>query len=517
MNDMTPGPTAGTSAVVLFAFLAVSLAGVLLRPALPVDETRYLAVAWEMHLNGDWLVPTKNFAPYSDKPPLMFWAINLIWALTGVSDTAARMVGPGFAAVALWMTGRLARALWPEQPGIGTRAMVALVALPVFAVMAGLTMFDAALTVAVLLGLLGLVRAGRGDGRGRIVFGTALALGVLAKGPVIALHLLPVAFVLPLWHPARPSWRQSLAILGQGFAIGLVLVLFWLVPAAIDGGKDYRHAILWTQSAGRVSDSFAHARPVWFFATLLPLLAFPWLWVPGLWKASRKADRCDGGLRLCLIWALTALVVFSLISGKQLHYLFPELPAIALIVARLAAHAPVSLRLAVIPFAAGAVGIGLAGYGFLPPGAEISGLHPQSALTAASLLLVAVLWTALGVSGLSGGAILSLGLVLCADLVIGLTDLGQRYDTARIARAIASHQAQGVAWVGAAYSAEFNFAGRLSRPVDLPGEEGLPGWIAAHPDGAIIGPESRVAPGWAPDLRIPFRNTIYGVWIVSAE
>ncbi|HBT43825.1 MAG TPA: glycosyltransferase, partial [Rhodospirillaceae bacterium] len=35
------------------------------RPLLPVDETRYLAVAWEMWQRGDFLVPYLNGEPYS--------------------------------------------------------------------------------------------------------------------------------------------------------------------------------------------------------------------------------------------------------------------------------------------------------------------------------------------------------------------------------------------------------------------------------------------------------------------
>jgi 4-amino-4-deoxy-L-arabinose transferase-like glycosyltransferase len=34
-----------------------------LRPLLPVDETRYLSVAWEMWLGGNWLVPHLNGVP----------------------------------------------------------------------------------------------------------------------------------------------------------------------------------------------------------------------------------------------------------------------------------------------------------------------------------------------------------------------------------------------------------------------------------------------------------------------
>jgi len=43
---------------------------------LPIDETRYLAVAWEMRQTGEFLVPHLNGALYSQKPPLLFWLIN---------------------------------------------------------------------------------------------------------------------------------------------------------------------------------------------------------------------------------------------------------------------------------------------------------------------------------------------------------------------------------------------------------------------------------------------------------
>ncbi|HRO14132.1 MAG TPA: hypothetical protein PLL33_03645, partial [Paracoccus sp. (in: a-proteobacteria)] len=120
------GWIASAGACALLGLAAVAVAGVLLRPALPIDETRYLAVAWEMWTRGDWLVPTKNFEPYTHKPPLLFWTISLVWSLTGVSETAARLVGPGYAALALVLTGRLARQLWPDLPGMSGRAMLAL-------------------------------------------------------------------------------------------------------------------------------------------------------------------------------------------------------------------------------------------------------------------------------------------------------------------------------------------------------------------------------------------------------
>ena len=96
---------------------ALLLAGlqIWLRPLLPVDETRYLSVAWEMWSRGDFLVPYLNGEPYSHKPPLLFWLVHGVWALSGVSELAARLLPVLFSLLALWLSAGLASRLWPGQ------------------------------------------------------------------------------------------------------------------------------------------------------------------------------------------------------------------------------------------------------------------------------------------------------------------------------------------------------------------------------------------------------------------
>ena len=69
-----------------WAWLALLLAGLMLRPLTPVDETRAVSVAWEMWQRGDFLVPYLNGQPYSHKPPLLQWCIHLSWLLFGVNE-----------------------------------------------------------------------------------------------------------------------------------------------------------------------------------------------------------------------------------------------------------------------------------------------------------------------------------------------------------------------------------------------------------------------------------------------
>jgi 4-amino-4-deoxy-L-arabinose transferase-like glycosyltransferase len=78
-----------SGAVMAFAIFlwAITVAvGLAIRPPLPVDETRYLAVAWEMWQRGDFLVPYINGIPYHHKPPLLFWMMQAGWTIVGVSE-----------------------------------------------------------------------------------------------------------------------------------------------------------------------------------------------------------------------------------------------------------------------------------------------------------------------------------------------------------------------------------------------------------------------------------------------
>ncbi|HEY0212723.1 MAG TPA: glycosyltransferase family 39 protein [Paenirhodobacter sp.] len=448
-------------ACAVLCVVIVAAMGLGLRPLTAIDETRYLAVAWEMHLSGNGWVPSKNFAPYSDKPPLLFWAINLVWMLTDVSEFAARMVVPVAAGAAIWLTARLAARLWPEDRAIGGRAALALAGLGVFAVWGGLTMFDVPLMLAVLAGVLCLVRADNAA-RGAYAwlgFGAAIGVGVLTKGPVILFHLLPLALTLPLWGRGGMAWRRLAPGLGLAMLCAAGLVALWLVPAALLGGAEYRTAILWHQSAGRMAASFAHARPWWFYLAALPVLVFPLGWTPALWRAGRRADwRGDMGLRLALIWIAAALVLFSLTSGKQVHYLVPELPALALIAAR--------MTRAMRPF-----------------------------------------WTAM--------AVVAAG-VLGVNLLIGMTRIGTDYSSHPIAAALAPWGDDGLAYVGAPYHAQFNFAARLRAPVATPADaEELAAWMAAHRQGRIVGRQGAAAPAWPARQVIRFDGADYGIWAVA--
>ncbi len=123
----------------LVLWLTLLVAALICRPPMPIDETRYLSVAWEMWQKHQFLVPQSNGLPYSHKPPLLFWLIQVGWWFFGVNPWSARLTSPLFGLFAVLLAVRLTRMLWPERielhkniPQLIVRTTTALVALLIF-------------------------------------------------------------------------------------------------------------------------------------------------------------------------------------------------------------------------------------------------------------------------------------------------------------------------------------------------------------------------------------------------
>ncbi|EIM00999.1 glycosyltransferase, partial [Rhodanobacter denitrificans] len=75
---------------------------------------------------------------------------------------------------------------------------------------------------------------------------------------------------------------------------------------------------------------FAHARPWWWYLPILPAMLLPW--VAAIGRGEAAAAGGGGGMldRFVAAAFVPGFVLFSLISGKQPHYLLPLLPALTL-------------------------------------------------------------------------------------------------------------------------------------------------------------------------------------------
>jgi 4-amino-4-deoxy-L-arabinose transferase-like glycosyltransferase len=518
----------------LAGWAVFAVASIWLRPLWPVDETRYASVAWEMWLRGDFLVPYINGEPYSHKPPLLFWLIQLGWALFGVNDWWPRLVAPLCALAAVPLTLRLGRLLWPDARELHLDAVWILFGTLLFAGFITLTMFDLLLMLCAMAGMIGVLNLSNQKRiPGLLWLGAGIGLGVLAKGPVILLHVLPAAVVAPWWSPAvreKPGrWYLDLLL---GTLLGAALALAWALPAAIFGGEEYRRAIFWGQTAGRVSDSFAHRAPLWYYLPLLPIILFPWFVWPKFWFGIKAIyfKNQDHGARFLAAWLLLTLIGFSLVSGKQAKYLVPFLPAFALLaghaLAQAATFAQGRTALArwweMLPPVIGFLALP-AFLGYLrsrpealklPEWAAEIPLWPIAALAIAAPVLLCffrnsttVQVRALAFAMLAAVAVVGAGVI---PAFVPYSDPGPA------ARHLAALQEAKVplAHLGK-YHAQYNFAGRLRAPVEILEPPELKAWAAAHPAGQVITVErSRYneAGNAAPEYQAPFRGAWVQVW-----
>jgi 4-amino-4-deoxy-L-arabinose transferase-like glycosyltransferase len=490
----------------------------------PIDETRYASVAWEMWLRKDLLVPRLTGEPYGDKPPLLFWVLDLGW-IAGVNAWWPRLVPFLFTLGVLVLTARLARTLWPARPLAHRTAPLLLAGAPFWDLYGTFLLADMLLVFAVASAILGLwiaafggdVRDSRARERGQaigwLVFAVALGGGALAKGPVILVHTLPAALLAPWWAggdtgeetahgspTGRGRWLGWYAFLVLALSAGAALALAWALPAAAAGGPAYRSQILWAQTADRVVHSFAHARPFWWYLPLLPIAFFPWSFWPAVWRSlsGLRKTGLDPGLRLCVSWIVPTFFLLSAISGKQPHYLLPLLPGLALLVGRaLGISSPRRSRGFVLPLTVLAIaGLVVAGlprlwadelFGLAP--FWVTRVSPWWGLAIVALALVCGAWAsrcfdapgrarALAVAGATALILIELGPARLAS---------RGYDVTPLARHLSVLEREGsaVANLGT-YAGQYDFAGRLERrPEEITAAEVMD-WVATHPKGRVV-------------------------------
>jgi 4-amino-4-deoxy-L-arabinose transferase-like glycosyltransferase len=532
---MTPRATLAL-AVAILIWAALVVAGLTLRPLLPVDETRYLAVAWEMWRSGDYLVPRLNGIEYHHKPPLLFWLMTLGWHIVGVSEIWARLVAPLFALGSLLLTAWLGRLIFPRTPMVAGLAPLVLVGAAFFALFSSLTFFDMPVTFFTLLGLIGVWIAASGRTRcGWLLFAVALGLGVLSKGPVQLLNLATVPLLAPLWVPERPaSWRRWYGGFAFAIVLGAVIPLAWAVPAAIAGGTKFAYMLFIGQTTERVVEALWHERPWWWYLPLSFALVFPWLWWFEIWRglAIRGMAR-DPGVRFCLAMIVPVFAAFSAISGKQPHYLLPMIPVFALLAARLIAAGMEAERfvdgrwsrlpMVLLPLAIGlALLVLVATPGWLvvaePVLAQILPLDMSAAAAGAALLAISALMMIdrrRPPMMRAATLVIMLAATLIAIEFAVSPFLFRRYSTAETAAVLAQAQAAGkpIAHVDD-YHGQYHFAGRLERPIDAITADEAVAWATEHSDGMIVAYRNDDPASYpiAPAFSHPYRGRFVVIW-----
>jgi 4-amino-4-deoxy-L-arabinose transferase-like glycosyltransferase len=291
-----------------------------------LDEARYAAVVEDMHETGRWFAPQLNGEFFDHKPPLYFWLVGAVTALTGGQSEFILYTIAWFLSLACVVaTYFLARALLPERAA--WLAAVVMSSSFLYLITTGIARMDLMMVALMVLGLLAFVR-GYTTGRRRLYvwFFVFCALAVMTKGPYgIVLPLVGVLVFL--------AWEKRLGeavtpwFLG-GFLVGLAILAAWLAALCFVEGPHVLRLYLVKQTLGRAASSWAHAEPFWYYAALLPLEFLPWVaFVPCGFAVMRR--RHPVAFRFLLAVAASNFVVLSAVSCKIFVYILPIWPALA--------------------------------------------------------------------------------------------------------------------------------------------------------------------------------------------
>jgi 4-amino-4-deoxy-L-arabinose transferase-like glycosyltransferase len=505
------------------------------RPLMPIDETRYLSVAWEMWLRSEWLVPHLNAEPYPHKPPLLFWLIKAGWVVFGVGDTWPRLVAPLFGLAALSLAWVLARRFWPENSG-ASAILVPWILLGslLWTVFATVTMFDMLIAFFSVLGALGVVMAWQGRARiGWPLVALAIGLGILAKGPVILVYILPVALLAPWWANPKPNLIRWYGGIVGALAAGVVIALAWAIPAGIAGGEEYRNAIFWGQTVGRVNESFAHGRPFYWYVLVIPVVLFPWVIWPPFWRGVRgMIGNTDPAIRFALAWAVPGVLILSFISGKQPHYLLPLFPPFALLLAaavgreieangrepKLRDQMPAGLAMI-------AVGVGLVGlmWWIKSDSTALSSLgwpHWVSQVSVGFGAVVIITGLVLSLKRFKTFRAAIVALTLSSAIAVSSVHVfvfsagSYAYDLERMAQFLRAMEIeQRRLLIVNEYHGQFNYLGRLKNKVDTVPELVAQGWFLGHTRGMAIIVSNLPPPNWLrPWFVQAYRGRYMSLW-----
>ena len=348
--------------------LILHLPGIWTLPPIDRDEARFAEASRRMAVAETWqerIVPMIQDKPRLKKPPLSYWLQAPSAAAAGVhlrpdpwsgGIWAYRLPGVLAALGAVLLTWRLGTMMFAPPCGWLAGVLLAACAVVLFDVRQAradqLLLFFTTLAYYALWRIWS-HRSSRSLPLGwPLLLWSAVALGILAKGPITPALIALTAFALTLVTREFGLWRRLR--LGLGVAVGLAAALPWFVAVGLTvGWQKLMLAFLREVVLRSVTPMESHWGPPGLYVLLMPVLFWPGslALAPALWHAWRRgvrlapsgADRRRWYKRLgpgrpaelfCLAWLLPGLAVFELIVTKLPHYPLPLFPAVALLTAR---------------------------------------------------------------------------------------------------------------------------------------------------------------------------------------
>lgn len=295
------------------------------------DESYYLGISAEMDANGAWLTPTIDGQPKWFKPPLLYWAERVAYAVFGRGFFGGRLPAALSAVALALLTGALARRMYGERAGLAATLLVG--STFGWVKFGRLAMMDAPMALAFTAAAYGAWRACEEERPAQLLWaGLGAGAAFMLKGPVGAVIVLLLAggFVA-LRRPRLLAGRYTLG----AFALGALVGLPWYVASFAVHGRRFYDFFVVEQNL----DRFRHPWTLGGEAVLLAgFVAFLLPWTLLVLAALPRALRTwrEPGSLLPLVWMAAVLGVFSIPSLKWPHYGLGCAPAAVLLAARAA-------------------------------------------------------------------------------------------------------------------------------------------------------------------------------------
>ena len=328
-----------------FALIVVGLLTALIvlpgQSELPVtdrDEGRYIQASKQMMETGDYVDIRFRDVPRYKKPVGIYWLQVAAAKITGFGAEAPHWVYrlPS----ALGIIGAAMLMIWAVRPITG----------PPGAALAGLIVgtttlsmgeghiakTDAALlfTVVAMQGALlriWLDEQGPRFDAVRGIFWTAMAAGILIKGPIILIVAAGTLLWLCISERSFDPWRQTRPLLG--LALLVVLALPWFIAIGIISESAFYGASVGDDLLGKVgAASNAHWGPPGSYLMTVWISFFPWAALGLAALPHAWAHRSSDAVRFLAAWAIPVWAVFAVTTTKLPHYILPILPAMGALI-----------------------------------------------------------------------------------------------------------------------------------------------------------------------------------------
>ena len=346
--DFAVGCHARAVAVLLMVALLGFLPGFFSVPPIDRDEARFAQATKQMVESGDYVdIRFQDEVRYK-KP------VGIYWLQAGVVKTASALGFP-HALTTIWLyripslvgaIGAVLLTYWAALAFVSRRAAVLAGLMMASCVLLGIERLiaktDAMLLMTVVAAMGAMARAYLRQGRERLtasgawttaaVFWTALAAGVLLKGPLIVM-VVGLAAVALIVVDRSAGWMLSLKPLA-GVIWLAILVLPWFLAIMGRAGDAFFAESVGEDLLGKVfAGQDSHGAPpgyyfILFWVTFWPGATLAALATPAVWRARREP-----AIKFLLAWLVPSWLVFELVATKLPHYVLPLYPAIAILIA----------------------------------------------------------------------------------------------------------------------------------------------------------------------------------------